>query len=55
VFDSESDPDGQGAAELYDDDGEEGVYGTVEEEECGDGFEERKAEVLAAEAERSNW
>jgi hypothetical protein len=43
VFDSESDPDGQGAAELYDNDGEEGVYGTVKEEECGDVFEERKA------------
>ncbi|TKW16471.1 hypothetical protein SEVIR_5G301700v4 [Setaria viridis] len=41
VFDSESDPDGQGAAELYDD-GDEGVYGT-EEEECGDVFEEREA------------
>ncbi|KAL6615946.1 hypothetical protein ACP70R_038216 [Stipagrostis hirtigluma subsp. patula] len=43
VFDSESesDPDGQGAAELYDD-GEE-VYGTEEDEECQDVYEEVEA------------
>ncbi|XP_025815299.1 protein MLN51 homolog isoform X2 [Panicum hallii] len=41
VCDSESDPDGQGAPELYDDDGDEGVFGT--EEECGYTFKEREA------------
>ncbi|CAL4974352.1 unnamed protein product [Urochloa decumbens] len=39
VFDSESDRDGQGAAELYDyyDDGGEGVYSTDEEERGAEG------------------
>ncbi|KAF8678624.1 hypothetical protein HU200_046243 [Digitaria exilis] len=45
VFDSESEPDGQGKAELYDDGGDEGVYGT-DDDECDDLFEEGEAAAI---------